>query len=126
MNQKELREIRKRFTLDKDSISHVYGCYVNAAKDIVARMDMSMGLMEQEEAELYLKLLKKSISGTLGKNLLDIEFSTKQVEDSDEHRLLQALRQSHLRSSSLLLYFYKCARFFLPLYLSVSASPRRR
>lgn len=43
-----------------------------------------MGLMEQEEAELYLKLLKKSISGTLGKNLLDIEFSTKQVEDSDE------------------------------------------
>lgn len=36
MNQKELREIRKRFTLDKDSISHVYGCYVNAAKDIVA------------------------------------------------------------------------------------------
>ena len=35
--------------------------------DIVARMDMSMGLMEQEEAELYLKLLKKSISGTLGK-----------------------------------------------------------
>ena len=55
MNQKELREIRKRFTLDKDSISHVYGCYVNAAKDIVARMDMSMGLMEQEEAELYLK-----------------------------------------------------------------------
>lgn len=107
MNQKELREIRKRFTLDKDSISHVYGCYVNAAKDIVARMDMSMGLMEQEEAELYLKLLKKSISGTLGKNLLDIEFSTKQVEDSDEHRLLQALRQSHFRDEDMRELFYK-------------------
>ena len=107
MNQKELREIRKRFTLDKDSISHVYGCYVNAAKDIVARMDMSMGLMEQEEAELYLKLLKKSISGTLGKNLLDIEFSTKQVEDSDEHRLLQALRQSYLRDENMRELFYK-------------------
>lgn len=107
MNQKELREIRKRFTLDKDSISHVYGCYVNAAKDIVARMDMSMGLMEQEEAELYLKLLKKSISGTLGKNLLDIEFSTKQVEDSDEHRLLQALRQSYLRDEDMRELFYK-------------------
>ena len=107
MNQKELREIRKRFTLDKDSISHVYGCYVNAAKDIVARMDMSMGLMEQEEAELYLKLLKKSISGTLGKNLLDIEFSTKQVEDSDEHRLLQALRQYHLRDEDMRELFYK-------------------
>ena len=107
MNQKELREIRKRFTLDRDSISHVYGCYVNAAKDIVARMDMSMGLMEQEEAELYLKLLKKTLSGTLGKNLLDIEFSTKQVEDSDEHRHLQALRQSHLRDEDLRELFYK-------------------
>ena len=107
MNQKELREIRKRFTLDKDSISHVYGCYVNAAKDIVARIDMSMGLMEQEEAELYLKLLKKAVSGTLGKNLLDIEFSTKQVEDSDEHRLLQALRQSHLRDENMRELFYE-------------------
>lgn len=107
MNQKELREIRKRFTLDRDSISHVYGCYVNAARDIVARMDMSMGLMEQEEAELYLKLLKKTLSGTLGKNLLDIEFSTKQVEDSDEHRLLQALRQSHLRDEDMRELFYK-------------------
>ncbi len=107
MNQKELREIRKRFSLDKDSISHIYGCYVNAAKEIVARMDMSMGLMQQEEAELYLKFLKKAISGTLGKNLLDIEFSTKQVEDSDEHRLLQSLRQSHLRDEDMRELFYQ-------------------
>ncbi len=101
MNQKELREIRRRFSLDKDSISHVYGCYVNAAKEIVTRIDMSIGLMEQEEAEMYLKLLKKSISGTLGRNLLDIAFSTAQVENSDEHRLLQALRTSHLKDENL-------------------------
>ena len=65
MNQKELREIRKRFNPDYGNIGHVYGCYVNGAKEIVAEMDMSMGIMEQEEAELYLKLLKRSISGTL-------------------------------------------------------------
>lgn len=107
MNQKELREIRKRFNIDKDSISHVYGCYVNAAKDIVAEMDMSMGIMEQEEAELYLKLLKKSISGTLGRNLMDIEFTTSQVENSDEHKLLQALRLSHLRDENTRNLFYQ-------------------
>lgn len=101
MNQKELREIRRRFSLDKDSISHIYGCYVNAAKEIVARMDMSIGLMEQEEAEMYLKLVKKSISGTLGRNLLDIAFSTAQVENSDEHRLLMALKTSHLKDEGL-------------------------
>lgn len=101
MNQKEVREIKKRLTPDKDSISRIYGCYVNAAREIVTDLDMSVGLMELEEAELYFKLLKKTLSGTLGKNLLDIEFSTSQVENSDEHRLLQALRTSHLRDAGL-------------------------
>ena len=49
MNQKELREIRKRFTLDKDSISHVYGCYVNAAKDIVRAWTCPWGLWSRRK-----------------------------------------------------------------------------
>ena len=101
MNLKEVKEIRRRFSLDKDSISHIYGCYVNAAREIVTKIDMPVGLMEQEEAEMYLKILKKSLSGTLGRNLLDMAFSTAQVENSDEHRLLQALRQSQLRDENL-------------------------
>lgn len=101
MNQKEVSEIKKRFKPDKDNISRIYGCYVNAAREIVTTLDRSVGLMEQEEAELYFKLLKKTLSGTLGKNLLDIEFSTAQVENSDEHRLLQGLRSSHLRDAGL-------------------------
>ena len=101
MNQKEVSEIKKRFKPDKDNISRIYGCYVNAAREIVTTLDMSVGLMEQEEAELYFKLLKKTLSGTLGKNLLDIAFSIAQVENSDEHRLLQGLRSSHLRDAGL-------------------------
>ncbi len=101
MNQKEVSEIKKRFKPDKDNISRIYGCYVNAAREIVTTLDMSVGLMEQEEAELYFKLLKKTLSGTLGKNLLDIAFNIAQVENSDEHRLLQGLRSSHLRDAGL-------------------------
>lgn len=101
MNQNELKEIRRRFKPDKDNISRIYGCYVNAAKEIVTRIDMSLGLMEQEETEMYYKILKKALSGTLGRNLIDIEFSTAQVESSDEHRLLQALRTSHLSDESM-------------------------
>ena len=101
MNQNELKEIRRRFRPDKDNISRIYGCYVNAAKEIVTRIDMSLGLMDQEETEMYYKILKKSLSGTLGRNLIDIEFSTAQVENSDEHRLLQALRTSHLSDESM-------------------------
>ena len=101
MNQNELKEIRRRFRPDKDNISRIYGCYVNAAKEIVTRIDMSLGLMGQEETEMYYKILKKALSGSLGRNLIDIEFSTAQVESSDEHRLLQALRTSHLSDESM-------------------------
>jgi len=107
MNRKEIREIRRRFNPDYDSISRIYGCYVNAAGQIVSHIDISIGLMEKDEAEMYLKLLKKGISGTLGKNLLDIEFSTKQVEQSDSHKLLQALRLTHLQDESLRDAFYQ-------------------
>lgn len=101
MNQKEIREIKKRFKPEKDNISRIYGCYVNAAHEIVTHLDMPIGMMSEDEAELYLKLLKKTLSGTLGKNLIDIEFSTSQVETSDEHRLLQALKASHLGDENL-------------------------
>lgn len=106
MNQKELNEIRRRFKLDRDSITHIYGCYVNAAKEIVSYIDMSVGLMPEEEAEMYLKLLKKSISGTLGRNLLDIEFSTSQVSGSEEHSLLMKLRDSELKDEAAREAFY--------------------
>jgi len=107
MNQKELREIRRRFSPDRDSISRIYGCYVNAAKQIVSYIDMSLGLMEKEEAEMYLKILKKGVSGTLGKNLLDIEFATDQVGKTDEHKLLQALRLTHLADENIRNLFYQ-------------------
>ena len=74
MNQKELNEIRRRFKLDKNSISKIFGCYVNSNKEIISWIDASMGLMQQEEQEMYLGLLKKALSGALGKNLVDSEF----------------------------------------------------
>ena len=100
MNQKELNEIRRRFKLDKNAISKIYGCYVNSNREIISYIDASMGLMSQEEQEMYLGLLKKSLSGALGRNLMDIEFSTAQVADSDEHRLLQTIRQTGLQDKN--------------------------
>ncbi len=100
MNQKELNELRRRFKLDHNSISRVYGCYVNGNREIISRMDASLGLMTQEEQEMYLGLLKKSLSGSLGRNLIDIVFSTQQVAGSEEHRLLQTLRQSSLQNAA--------------------------
>lgn len=108
MNQKELREIRRRIQPEHNSITHIYGCYVNGQKEIISYLDESVGLLTREESEKYFALLKKALSGSLGKNLLDLSFATKQVMDSEEHRLLSALRKCELQDEGLRESFYRC------------------
>ena len=107
MNQKEVSELRRRWKKDKNAVSRIYGCFVNGNKEIVSDLDESLGAMPEEEAEKYLGLLKKSLSGTLGKNLIDIVFSTQQVMDSEEHKLLSALRSRALKDGQARTDFYQ-------------------
>jgi len=108
MNQKELGELRRRFRPEKSAVSRIYGCYVNgSSREIISYLDESLGTMPLEEAEKYLSLLKKALSGTLGRNLIDVIFSTQQVADSDEHRLLSALRESQLKDGEIRETFYR-------------------
>lgn len=109
MNQKEINELRRRFRTDKSAISRIYGCYVNAKKEIVSEINTSLGQLPEEEVEMYLGRLKKALSGAQGKNLIDIVFSTQQVMDSDEHRLLSALRESQLKDGDIRGEFYRKA-----------------
>ena len=96
MNQRELSEIRRRWKSDRSSVANIYGCYVNSKKEIISSFDSSLGLLSHDESEMYLSILKKTISGTLGKNLIDIEFETKQVTGSEEHALLMKLKKELL------------------------------
>lgn len=98
MNEKEVAEIRRRFRPDKSNITCVRGCYVNDKREIVSEFRQSLALTPQEEAEKLLTILKRTLSGTLGKNLIDIDFATQQVVDSEEHRLLMELRNSALEN----------------------------
>ena len=109
MNQKEISELRRRFRADRNAFSRVYGCYVNASREVISTIDEPLGMLPQEEAEQYLGLLKKALSGTLGKNLIDIVFSTRQVVDSEEHRLLSALRDTALKDETVRQTFYQRA-----------------
>ena len=107
MTVKELGELRRRLRPNKNAISRIYGCYVNSNKEIISYLDESLGTMPQEESEKYLGLLKKGLSGGLGRNLIDIVFSTEQVMDSDEHRLLTAMRDSELKDADTRHKFYQ-------------------
>ena len=107
MNEKEISEIRRRFRPDKSSITHVIGCYVNERSEIVSRFDQSMAMLPQEESENLMNVLRRTLSGTQGKNLIDIPFTTAQVVDSDEHRLLMALRNSALQDEEAVQIFFE-------------------
>ena len=102
MNEKEIAEVRRRFRQGKSNIRHVVGCYVNDQRQIVARFDQALDITGQEEADKFLAILRRTLSGTLGKNLIDIVFSTAQVagKAGDEHALLLALRDSRLQDEA--------------------------
>ena len=76
MNEKEISEIRRRFRADRSNITYVRGCYVNERREIFSEFNQPLALLGQEENEKFLTILKRTLSGTLGKNLLDISFTT--------------------------------------------------
>ena len=107
MNTKEVGEIRRRVRRDRSNMPAVYGCYVNAQKEIISSFKQSTGMMPESEAEKYFGVLKRTLSGTIGKNLIDITFRTAQVADSPEHKMLMQLRQTKLQDDDLRMEFFK-------------------
>lgn len=107
MNEKEIGELRRRFKPERNSFGHIRGCYVNELGHIVSQFDQSLALLSQDEAELFLGVLRKTLSGTLGKNLVDINFETQQVAYGQEHRLLMDLRDSALKDDGAVQTFFE-------------------
>ena len=101
MNEKEIGEIRRRTRRDRSNMAAIYGCYVNANKEIISSFRQSVGMMPENEAEKYFAVLKRTMSGTIGKNLIDIGFQTSQVANSPEHKFLMDLRSSELKQDEL-------------------------
>ncbi len=106
MTEKELREIKRRFRPDKSNIPRIVGCFVNENGQILAKISQSIELCDSVVSEKLLSVMKKTLSGSLGTNLCDISFSTRQVTDSLEHKLLMKLRDSELKDEEALSEFY--------------------
>ena len=101
MNDKEIGELRRHLRRDRSNMTNIYGCYVNDDKEIIAEFSQSLGIMPENESEKYFALLKRTLSGTIGKNLIDITFKTSQVADSPEHKLLMDIRECRAKDEEL-------------------------
>ena len=107
MNDKENGEIRRHTRRDRSNMTAIYGCFVNNMKTVLSQFRLSTGTMSENEADKYFGFLKNSLSGAVGRNLIDVTFSTQQVMESEEHKLLMALRESRLADEELLQKFYE-------------------
>ena len=107
MNEKEVAELRRHLHPDRHTIVTIHGCYVNEQKKIISSFHQSMGMLQDEEREQYLKLLKRVLSGGLGRNLLEIPFSTTDVAEGQEHAFLMHLRETRLQDQTALDEFFQ-------------------
>ncbi len=107
MNEKEIGEIRRHLRRDRSNMTAIYGCFVNDNKEIIAEYRASTGIMSENEADKYFAILRKALSGSVGKNLIDLTFKTSQVAGSPEHELLMKLRETKLQEEELRMSLYK-------------------
>ena len=107
MNKKEIAEIKKQLTPDRCAISRICGCYVDGEKNIITSFRDTFLALPEEEIFKYFEIFRKTLSGTVGKNLLNMEFPLETEKENGTQYHLLALRESELKDDALLNRFYQ-------------------
>ena len=106
ISKRDVLELRRRLTKKGCSFQQMAGCYVNGEKEILLEFTESFTDLSEDEFFKYLEIAKKALSGTLGSNLLDLEFDRGQEAD-ERQRFLLTLKSSKLKNPDLLRRFYE-------------------
>ena len=106
MNKKEILEIRKQFTPENCAITRICGCYVNHEKEKKAELKKAFLSLPEEEAFKYFDIFRHTLSGTPGKNLLNMSFPLEQEQHGGTQEFLLKLRDSKLEDDMLIEEFY--------------------
>ncbi len=106
MTKQEISEIKKLFTPKNCSITRICGCYVDGEKNKKTELKQAFLALPEEEMFKYFEILRKTLSGTLGKNLLTLEFPLDSEFENGTQKFLLRLRDSKLKDESLLEEFY--------------------
>lgn len=106
MVRKEVAEIKKQFSNERCTISRICGCYVNAEKEKKLTFKETFLALPEEDIFKYYEIFKKTLSGTIGKNLLNMNFPLEAEFADGGQTFLYDLRRSELKDESLLEQFY--------------------
>lgn len=106
MNKKEISEIKKQLTTQKNTFTRITGCYVSAEKEKITTFSQMFQRLEDEEVFKYFEIFRKTLSGSLGKNLINMEFPLETEEEGGTEEFLYRLVKSQLEDEDLLNEFY--------------------
>ena len=106
MNKKEISEIKKQFTPNNCAITRICGCYVDGEKNKKTKLKEAFLSLSEEEMFKYFEIFKKTLSGTVGKNLINMEFPLEQEKEGGTQEFLLRLRGSKLQDDAILDEFY--------------------
>ena len=106
MTRKELNEIKSQYTLEDCGILRLCGCYVDGERNKITQFNENFLNLPEEEKHKYFDIFKKTLSGTPGKNLVDMKFNVDAYADEGARTFLMNLRDSGLKDDRLLNEFY--------------------
>ena len=106
MNKKEVSEIKRLFNKNKCHVRKLCGCYVDAEKNIKTEVKHAFLSLDEEEMFKYINIFRSCLSGSLGRNLINLEFPIEQEETGGTQEFLLRLRDSRLEDDELIEQFY--------------------
>ncbi len=106
MNKREINEIKKQFTPEHCTITRICGCYVDGDKNKKTELAQTFLMLTEEENFKYFTIFKNTLSGAIGKNLLNMEFPTEQEKTGGTQEFLLRLKSSKLEDEKLVEEFY--------------------
>ena len=106
MRKKDILELKKRLKKDHCTFTKMCGCYVNGEKHIILKFRETFLNLDEDEYFKYLEIAKKVLSGTIGNNILELNFPINEDLINEKQISLMQLKNSQLKDDALLDDFY--------------------
>ena len=107
MRKKDILELKKRLKKDHCTFTKMCGCYVNGEKNIILNFRETFLNLDEDEYFKYLEIAKNVMSGTIGNNILELNFPLNDYLVNERQVSLMQLKNSKLKDDELLNDFYK-------------------
>lgn len=107
IKKKDILELKKRFKKDHCTFTKVCGCYVNGEKNTILKFRETFLNLDEDDYFKYLEIAKKVLSGTVGNNILELNFEANKEFKSEAQTSLLSLRNTQLKDDTILDEFYQ-------------------